>query len=432
MLRALRYFLVVGLLVAAAVWLADRPGHVAIAWEGWAIETNVGVLLIAILVIAGLLFSLLRVIADLRAAPKAFARWRAERRRRQGYLSLTRGLVAVAAGNASSARKLAREADSLLADTPLTRLLVAQAAQLAGDAEMAKRGFLALVDDNETAFLALRGLITLADKEGDETAALAWTRQAYAIRPDAAWVAETMFELELKAGQWREAQATLSEALPKLPENKKKLAVLLYLRAEKTKSGGDAKEALDLVRRANETDPALPAAILLLASLENERGKRNRAADVLEEGWRIAPSPDLAKAYAGLWPEETEVQLVSRMERLAGFAAGHPESGLALAEAALAARLWGQARSVLAPYVAVDHPDGRLLRLMAAIERDEKSDEAEAQKWLARIGEAEPDPAWTCGNCGQTSSSWSASCDSCSGFATTEWRRSSRMLRLVG
>lgn len=432
MLRALRYFLVVGLLVAAAVWLADRPGHVAIAWEGWAIETNVGVLLIAILVIVGLLFSLFRVIADLRAAPKVFARWRTERQKRRGYLALTRGLVAVAAGNASSARKLAREADSFLTDTPLTRLLVAQAAQLAGDAEMAKRGFLALLDDNETAFLALRGLITLANKEGDETAALAWTRQAYAIRPDAAWVAETMFELELKAGQWREAQATLSEALPNLPENKKKLAVLLHLRAEKAKSSGDAKEALDVARRAVENDPGLAPALLLLASLENERGKRNRAADVLEEGWRIAPSPDLAKAYAGLWPEETEVQLVSRMERLAGFAAGHPESGLALAEAALAARLWGQARSVLAPYVAVDRPDGRLLRLMAAIERDEKADESAAQKWLARIGEAEPDPAWVCGECGENHQNWSARCGHCGGFAGIIWRRSSRMLRMIG
>jgi HemY protein len=431
MLRALRYFIIVGLLVAIAVWLADHPGHVAINWQGWAVETNVGVLLISILVIVGVLFSLFRVIADLRAAPRAFARWRVERKRRQGYLALTRGLVAVAAGNAGTARKLAREADSLLADTPLTRLLVAQAAQLAGDAETAKRGFLALLDDNETAFLALRGLITLANKEGDEAAGLAWTRQAYAIRPDAAWVAETMFGLELKAGQWREAQATLTEALPKSPENKKKLAVLLYLRAEKAKSDGNSKEALDLVRRAVEGDASLVTAVILLASLENERGKRNRAADALEEGWRIAPNPELAKAYAGLWPEETEVQLVSRMERLAGFAAGHPESGLALAEAALKARLWGQARSVLATYVAVAHPDGRLLRLMAAIERDEKDDEAAAQKWLARIVEAEPDPAWVCGDCGQSGPAWASRCDNCGGFAGIEWRRSSRLLRLI-
>jgi HemY protein len=432
MLRVLRYFLIVGLLVAAAVWMADRPGHVAINWEGWAIETNVGVLAITILLTVLVLFSFVRVVADLRAAPRVFSHWRNERQRRRGFTALTRGLVAVAAGHAASARKLAREADSLLVDTPLARLLVAQAAQLAGDAEMAKRGFLALLDDTETAFLALRGLISLATKEGDDTAALAWTRQAYAIRPDAAWVAETMFELEIKASQWREAQATLAESLPNSLESKKKLAALLYLRADKAKRDGDAKEALDLARRANEADLALVPAMLLLASLENERGKRNRAAEVLEEGWRVAPNPDLAKAYASLWSEETALQLVNRMERLAGFAAGHPESGLALAEAALAAQLWGQARSVLAPYVVLERPDARLLRLMSAIEVDEKGDHVAAQKWLARIGEAEPDPVWTCRECGKISHSWMARCDNCAGFACMEWLRPARMLRQIG
>ncbi len=36
MIRVVIYLVIVGLLALAAAWLADRPGEVAITWQGWA------------------------------------------------------------------------------------------------------------------------------------------------------------------------------------------------------------------------------------------------------------------------------------------------------------------------------------------------------------------------------------------------------------
>src|SRR5205809_2972421 len=83
-------------LVAAAVFLADRPGRVDIVWQGWQIQTSVGVLVAAAVLaalMAGLLFSILSLIVSI---PRRLVRGRRVRRRRAGYRALAQGMVAVA------------------------------------------------------------------------------------------------------------------------------------------------------------------------------------------------------------------------------------------------------------------------------------------------------------------------------------------------
>jgi len=132
--------------MTAAIFFADHPGQVEIVWQGWQLETSVGVLAAAA-VLAGLaiavLYWLVSLILD---SPRTFLQHRRERRRRAGYRALTRGMVAVAAGDSHEAQRCARRADALLADPPLTLLLSAQAAQLGGDETAAKRFFTAMLD----------------------------------------------------------------------------------------------------------------------------------------------------------------------------------------------------------------------------------------------------------------------------------------------
>ena len=161
-MRVLAAVVVVAVLVAVAVFFAERPGRVAIAWQGRQLETSVGVLAAASVLLAlavAVLLGLLRLIGR---SPRAVSRWRRERRRRAGYRALSQGMVAVAAGEPREAQRYARRADALLADPPLTLLLSAQAAQLDGDENAAKKFFTAMLDRPETEFLGLRGLINQA------------------------------------------------------------------------------------------------------------------------------------------------------------------------------------------------------------------------------------------------------------------------------
>ena len=50
MLRVLIWFGVAVVAMLGAVWLAERPGTVTAEWQGWRLDSSVGVLLVALIV----------------------------------------------------------------------------------------------------------------------------------------------------------------------------------------------------------------------------------------------------------------------------------------------------------------------------------------------------------------------------------------------
>jgi HemY protein len=210
-IRGIAGILILAAVIAAAVFMADRPGRVDIIWQDWQIETSVGVLVAAAVFAALLVWLLISALRLIISSPQRMLRSRRAWRRRAGYRALAQGMVAVAAGDAQEARRYARRADVLLADPPLTLLLSAQAAQLDGDEGAAKRFFTAMLERHETEFLGLRGLLNQALRAGDRRAALQLTERAMALRPRARWVALSRFDLETREGHWEAARETLAQ-----------------------------------------------------------------------------------------------------------------------------------------------------------------------------------------------------------------------------
>ena len=426
MLRTLAYLVALGLLTWGAVELADNPGSVAIRWQGYAITTSVGVLLLLVAATAVLWAFVYHLWRWLRAGPGRFMAGRAARRRERGYQVLTKGLVAVAAGDPKAAQLYGRKAGQLI-DNPLNLLLLAQAAQLNGDEAAARRFFERMLDHPETEFLGLRGLIVQATKAGDWTAARDHARRAYALSPHTAWVSSALFDLEVRAGDWRAAQRTLEAAakskLIGAGEAPRRRAVVLAERARAARAKGAADDALALAREAHKLAPELVAAAALAASLLAARGKARAAARLIEAAWARAPHPDLARAYGEIAPGEPVLERARRFERLHGLNRDHPESHLAMAQVALDAELWGAARRHLEA-AAEARPSQRVFRLLASVaERAAGGGGGEAVRgWLLRAASAAPDSVWLCGACGAASAQWSARCDACDGFDSLDWK----------
>ena len=53
-LRVLSWFAIAAVAMLLAVWLAERPGTVTAEWQGWRLDSSVGVLLVALVVLIGL------------------------------------------------------------------------------------------------------------------------------------------------------------------------------------------------------------------------------------------------------------------------------------------------------------------------------------------------------------------------------------------
>lgn len=431
MTRALIYVVQLAILVAATVWLADHPGAVNVDFLNYRIESSAAVLIVVIAVVAVLSAAIYRFWRAIRGVPGDFAVWRAERKRRKGYRALTQGMVAVAAGDAGEARRQAVKADVLLGDPPLTMLLSAQAAQLEGDDAAAERYFTAMLDNPETAFLGVRGLLNQANKAGDPARALTYAQRAHALRPDTPWVLTALFDLQTRAGHWTDALATLKRMARQSQVTdsaaRRQRAVILLAQALAAESEGASDRALDLATDARDLAPDLVPAAALAARHYAKGGKTRRATRTIERIWPLAPHPELAAAYSTIWADEPALDRFKAFQRLAQLKPDHGESHIALAEAALDAQLWGAARNHL-DQARLAAPSGRVFRLLARLEEAEHGDVAASRRWLEEAAIAPPALGWVCGSCGAAATAWTALCGHCGAFDRLAWQMPVRVM----
>jgi HemY protein len=396
MIRVLVYLVIVAVLAFGAVWFAERPGDVAITWQGRRIDTSVMVLaaaVAAVAVAAVMAWSILRAILR---APDLVSRYLRIRRGERGYRAVSQGLIAVGSGDARAAKKFTAEAVRIAPREPLTLLLSAQTAQLSGDRDAAVATFQEMADRDDTRVLGLHGLFVEAQRRHDHAAALAYAEEAAKHASVPVWAGQAVLEFRCVAGDWSGAldrlERNMKSGLIDKGTYRRQRAVLFTAQAQALADSGDRARAIALARGAAKLAPDLVPAAALAGRLLGEAGERRRAARTIERAWRANPHPDLAAAYAALRPGDSARQRLSRVETLAAKGPADAEAALAVARAALDAQEFSAARKALAPYTA--SPRKRVAALMAELEMAQ-GDEGRAREWMARALNARRDPAWT-------------------------------------
>jgi HemY protein len=428
-MRWLLALLLVAIAVAGAAYVADHPGRVEIVWQGWQVDTSVGVLVGAVALVVLIVSLLVLLGAALFRVPRNLRRRRAARRRRAGEAALTRGVVALAAGQPAEAQLAARRAAALLGDAPIALLLAAEAATRQGDIAAARGAYTVLLDRSDTEFLGLRGLIGQALRAGDDDTALRLAERARRLRPDALWLVDALLLLAARAGDWAAARDTLADAARRraLPAERGRhhRGIVLHELSRDAERRGDLRQAARLAAQAQVLAPDLAAPACHHARLLLGLGRKRLAARAIERAWRTAPHPDLARLYLEIDADAPPLARAAAVQRLAAQNPEATESHLAVAEAALAAQLWGEARRhlTLAVDAAAAGPSRRLCRLMARLEESEGGNMAAARDWLDRAIGAAPDPCYVCSRCGaRETPEWRALCRECGEFDTLVWR----------
>ena len=424
MIRIIIFLLIVAVLAALAVWITDKPGSVEVSWGDWLIETSPAVLVAMaalITVFGAIVFQLLRWFW---IGQREIARGRKLRRQRRGYFALTQGLVSAAAGDASGARRLARRANVLLGEPPLTLLLSAQAAQLEGEDELAKVYFEAMLERPETEFLGLRGLLVQAKKAGEKQKALSLAERAFSLRPRTPWVLKTLLELQTYSGNWSDALFTLHAAQRQKAVDKKtavfREAGLLLQQARMVSDRGEGQEALKLAEKASSIASNFLPAIIFAVEQALMLGQISRAERMISRAWEHTPHPKLAQYFNEIHSDKDVRTRTKSFEKLASCNPEDPETKLILASAALEAQMWSAARKYLEQALKI-RPNVSVFRRLAHLEEVGFKNNEAARLWLLKASEALPEPFWLCQECGTPTSDWELSCNSCGAFDCIEW-----------
>ncbi|WP_293799061.1 heme biosynthesis HemY N-terminal domain-containing protein [uncultured Bosea sp.] len=396
MVRVLVYLAVFACLAFGAVWLADRPGEVSVLWQGYRIETSVALAAIGVVALAFLVLLVWAIFRFVFGLPSAFSLSSRARRRARGFEAVSRGMVAIGAGDPIAAGRYTGEARRFVPNEPLTLLLEAQTAQLSGDRAQAEAAFKAMLEKSETRVLGLRGLFVEAKRRGDVTAARAFADDAVRRSPSLAWANDALLDFHTQAGDWQAARTAVERRaalrLADKAEARRQRAVLLAAEALQARDH-EPEKALAAALEAVKLAPALTPAAALAGRMLAERGDVRKASKLLEAAWKDAPHPDIAAAYLDARPGDSALDRLARAVMLTKLRPSDPESVLALAGAAIQAREFQKARETLKPLLA-GGASVRACLLMAELEDAEHGAAGRVREWLARATRAPRDAAW--------------------------------------
>ncbi|MGB1087433.1 MAG: heme biosynthesis protein HemY, partial [Alphaproteobacteria bacterium] len=416
------FALLVGL-GALAAFIAGEPGTLSIVWQGQRIETSAAAGFLLFALASGLIALAILIIRRLR--PSALLKAKQGRDREKGWQALAQGLIAVAAGDAKEAARLAHLAETKLKDPGKTLLLTAQASQLSGNKERAADSFARMLDTPETELLGLKGLLADAGRLDDAERAFPLAKRAVSIGPKTPWALDALFTLSARQSDWEEALATLTKAerakVISSAEKRRREAVIHAAAAEVKQMDGNKESALRHAELAFKRDEALPENTARFASLLHDAGKARRVNKVLAQGFAAFPHPAIAEAARMLHLAQAPAQRLKAMEQIAGPLQDNVEAQAALADAAIAAQAWQKARDHLAAIP--DHArTARIWSLVADLARQGDGDADAARDALMQAARAPSDAQWLCGSCGRRAADWSAICPTCHSVDSAEWR----------
>ncbi len=431
LVKILVFVALVGLLTIGAGMLMETDGGLRVEFGGMEysltpLQTVLAalVLLVAVWLLLKALSFLVAVLKFLNGDETAMSRYFDRGRERKGYKALADGMMALASGEARVAMNKAAKAEKYLQAPELTNLLTAQAAEMSGDTKKATETYKALIKDDRTRFVGVRGIMKQKLAEGDTDTARKLAQTAFELKPGHVEVQDTLLRLQAQAHDWAGARTTLSAKLKSgaLPRDvyTRREAVLALSEATDILDDDASIEAREDAIQANRLSPDLiPAAAMAARSYIAMQRPKN-AVRVIKKAWQAQPHPDLAAVFAEIAPDETPAERVKRFELLTNVHPENPETKLVKAELLIVAEQFPDARRELAGLVD-NSPDARALTLMAAVERGQGASDTVTQGWLTRALNASRGPQWVCGNCNHAHSSWQPVCGKCEAFDTLSW-----------
>jgi HemY protein len=409
MLRLIAFLIVAAVLAWVAVFFANHPGQVTLSLVEREFVFPIGIALAILAAFTAAAVILYEVWHWLVTQPRRIRAKNAENRRLRGYQELTYGLIAAAAGDVAGARVHNKQAEKLLDSSAATLLLSAQTAQLEGKEDVAQVKFQQMLKRPQTEFLGVRGLLADAVKRGDQQEALTLARRAYQRSPNTSWVLTTYFDLLTRNNEWSTALAIVDdlarEKLITAPEATRRRGLMKHMITLEALEAGKGKEALESGRKASGLVPAFAPAAVAAAEAARSLGKIRAARRLIEDCWALEPHPDLARAFADLVPEESAVERLTRCGRLAKQRPNHLISQMMMAELAMNARHWDNAKRHLDLALGLE-PTAGLYRLYAEYERASGGGDAKARDWLAKAADAPPDKCWVCDDTGEVLATW--------------------------
>ena len=406
MTRLIFYIALSLAITAGATWLISLPGTLSIDVVGYRLQPGLGATGVALVLAIALSIGIWAIVRRLVEAPKRLARMARQRRKEIGVEALSDSIIAMQAGDATKARRLAREAQIRLPQNAAAQLLEARADLALGDLGPAREHYRALISNDKTSLAALAGLYEQARAQGRADVAITFARKAHELSPAISWSQTAVFDDLTGNASWQEALEMINvqptpnrDARAKKRRKQAVLHTAIAAHCETT----DPDLAMSHATAAIKLQPEFVPAALISARIHINRAETRKAASLLRRMWRATSHPHVATLYANAQPGTSAIERLKRVRDLIESKPVNQSAAIVLVRAAIDAYEWSTARNALARFLGTE-PSQAVCMLMAEIEEGQNGDQGKAREWLARAVHAPRDPTWIAD--GITSNEW--------------------------
>lgn len=416
MIRMIFYFILLGLLMALGLWVANQPGHFRLILGNEIIETTPGLFFVFLFVAVAVISLAWQCLRWLVQLPISLRRASLIRRYKMAFAAVAEIVVRLSTGEITSPQKIGRRLRDKFPDPALGNWMQALVAQASGDKDLAKVGYLAMVASPSAAPLGLYYLARQALKAKDYKDAEDHLGRLASYLPDAPWLLLTKAKLRLRENNPKAALIALSQCSPKLPKDKalkaRLQAVANFLEALSVPTS-DKSLRQQFLSYAVEYDPGFTPAVLAYAAMLSTAHKEIGCHKLLEKAWMVAPVFAVGQKYVALTPPSKPIDRFKEAQALVGLQPSAPGGYLLVIKQAIDAQLWGEAKSYLTKAqrknIFPDH--GLLPSLLQRCLEDTKSDLVRTT-W-PMLDDVVSAINWQCAECHHTQGDWSFECPAC-------------------
>lgn len=428
MIKTLWFFIKISIFIAVAIWLITQPGEMNFNFLDYDVKIKTGIFLLVLLITGQFILLLLKAVRAIFSVPKALVEYRDDMRDRHGYKNLTRGLVAVAAGDAIKATQYSKIANKKLQErSGLSILLDAQAARLRGDESIAQHHFEELLEDKDTAFLGVRGLMKSAIKAHQYAVALKHARTALKLHPNQAWIIKMTYMLEAKNNHWDEVLKLAKSAEKQGVFSKEKIisdrVAIHLMRYDYDLENNKTSQALKELKTAYKLDNYFIPTIVRYANYYMLNKKPKKAVALIEKAWKKNPHPQLATLWDRLSPNNDKIEDTKKLawyEKLVNMAPDNIEGYICAARAAINMGYWGEAKAYLMAAEKI-YPTNKIFHMRALVEKNIAHNDGAMEEVLESTNRVMPEKRWTCQETGMVYDDWFAIAMPHEGFNTIKW-----------
>lgn len=341
---------------------------------------------------------------------------------------LLRAMTSITEGDMSSARKTLESLKKIFGSQTLVDLLALKIYKGEKNFEQMEKLSKKLENNPDLKLVSLKATIEAQIEKKDFEKALSAANRAFETRKDLYWVIQNAFSLRAKAADWKGSLDVLNAGLKNGLISREKYAKLkataLYERSLQFKEKSDFINFFKYCKQALDADHTLVPAALDLANYYIENDNQTRQAEqVLKNIWCCNPTSEIAEAYLNLYPNETAVQKVQRIEKWAALNTFRPSlNNLLLAELDIKAELWGKARAEFEIFLINNPATKKIAKLIAEFEEKFNKNKKAAQTWRQKAPDCQSDAVWMCENCRHVSAKWLPICKKCGHIGTYSWR----------